>query len=310
VSTLPHEFAIIDWFRNCMATSSMPRLELGIGDDTAVVAFPDPVHALFAVDVLLEGVHFTVSDTTPEAIGRKALAVNLSDIAAMAGRPIAAVVGVALNRQHGFDFAKQLLRGMHQVAEEFGVVIAGGDTNIWDGPLVVSVSVLGEATHRGAVRRNGAKVGDWVLVTGGLGGSRAGKHLNFRPRVDEALTLHERVELHAMIDISDGLCADLAHILEESHVAAILNQTAIPLSEAAHAANDDRCALDHALGDGEDFELLFTVSPQDGNTLLQSPPFSLPITHIGEIVEGQDCQLRTDSGELSPLAPEGWQHQF
>ncbi len=128
--------------------------------------------------------------TALPAIGRKCLGVNLSDIAAMAGRPVAAVVSVALPRARAAEIAMGLHAGIEALAREFDVALAGGDTNAWDGPLVVSVTVLGEATGRGPVRRSGAVVGDVVLVTGPLGGSLLGRHLDPRPRVREALALH------------------------------------------------------------------------------------------------------------------------
>src|SRR5206468_7502412 len=126
-------------------------------------------------------------DATASRIGRKAMAVNLSDIAAMAGRPLTALVGVALPRSRGFEFARELHEGLQSLADEFGVAIIGGDTNTWDGPLVVSVTIIGEATERVPVCRSRAKPGDWLFVTGTLGGSILGKHLTFTPRVREAL---------------------------------------------------------------------------------------------------------------------------
>lgn len=304
-----HEFALIDWIRHHVAKHD--RLTLGIGDDAAVLRFPEPADCLITTDMLMDGVDFRVREAPPERIGRKALAVNLSDIAAMAGRPLAAVVAVALPRRGGMELGQGLHTGIQKLADEFGVALAGGDTNSWEGPLVVSVTVLGEATARGAVRRSGAQVGDWIMMTGRLGGSLSGHHFDFTPRIAEALALHEAVALHAMIDISDGLAADLEHILDESRVGAVLDSAAIPISDAAVAtAVDGRSPLDHALGDGEDFELLFAVSPDDGRKLLAAPPFATPITHIGEIITGRACQLRAPDGSLAPLIASGWRHWF
>src|SRR5437868_4064648 len=177
--------------------------------------------------MLMEGVDFTIPPATPQQIGWKSLAVNLSDIAAMAGQPVACVVSVSLPRQNGFALGQDLMEGIVQCADQFGVAIAGGDTNTWDGPLVISITVLGEPTSKGPVLRSGAGPGDWIMATGSFGGSIAGKHLNFTPRVNEALVLHETAALHAMIDVSDGLAADLWHILDESCVGAILDAGAI-----------------------------------------------------------------------------------
>ena len=156
--------------------------------------------------------------------------MNLSDIAAMAGVPRAAVVAVALPRADAVAVAQGLHAGMRELAERFGVDLVGGDTNAWDGPLVISVTVLGEATARGAVRRAGARPGDVILVTGPLGGSLfAGRHLRPEPRIAEALALHEAVPIHALIDISDGLSSDLGHILDESGgLGAVLDAAADP----------------------------------------------------------------------------------
>lgn len=303
-----HEFAYIDWLRE--RGRAHPRLTLGIGDDAAVWRFPQPADSLLAVDMLMEGTDFTFPEVTPRQAGRKALAVNLSDLAAMAGRPLAALASVAFPRRYGVEFARDLHCGLQELADEFDVALAGGDTNIWDGPLVVSVTVVGEATERGPVRRSGARAGDWILVTGTFGGSIGGHHYSFRPRVVEALALHATVALHAMIDVSDGLAADLYHILDESRVGAIVHEEAIPISQAAQEAGDARSPLDHALGDGEDFELIFTVSPEDGRRLLREPPFETPLSRIGEIVAGGGAELVTPAGERRPLPRAGWEHSF
>lgn len=322
VSSLRDEFSLIDWVRRHVAAH--PRVTLGIGDDAAVLRFPQPTDCLVTVDMLMEGTDFLLPSTkipstfpaspslfaTPQQIGYKSLAVNLSDIAAMAGKPLAAVVAVALPLRGGFELAQGIHEGMQPLAAQFGVALAGGDTNTWDGPLVISVTVMGEATGSGPVKRSGAKPGDWVMATGSFGGSITGRHLSLTPRVEEALALHRTVELHSMIDVSDGLAADLRHILEESHVGAILDETSIPICAAARQLTDGRSPLEHALGDGEDFELLFTVSPTDGARLLSQPPFKTPLSHIGEISSGSDYLLRDASGKITPLPVLGWKHGF
>jgi thiamine-monophosphate kinase len=265
---------------------------------------------LVTVDMLMEGTDFLIPPATGEQIGRKSLAVNLSDIAAMAGKPVACVVSVALPKRGGRSLGRELYAGLRSLAEQFNVALAGGDTNTWDGPLVVSITVFGDPTGTGPVLRSGARPGDWIMATGSFGGSIAGKHFDFTPRVDEALALHRSASLHSMIDVSDGLAADLRHILEESKVGAVLDAKAIPISEAAIRMNDGKTPLEHALGDGEDFELLFTVSPEDGQRLLAAPPFSTPLTHLGEIVSGSECLLRRPTGSLEPLPRVGWTHRF
>src|SRR5439155_7066663 len=238
-----------------------------------------------------------------------ALAVNLSDIAAMAGRPVAAVVSVGLPRQGGRALAEELYRGIREIADAFGTAIVGGDTNSWDGPLVISITILGEATARGPVLRSGARPGDWLLVTGPLGGSILGKHLDFTPRVREALRLHAAADLHAMIDVSDGLAADVAHICQESRCGAVLHAPSIPVSEDARRMGDNISPLEHALGDGEDFELVCAVTPDDGRRLLQTQPVpGVTLSHIGECV-AQGLWLEED-GQRRPLEPCGYVHRL
>lgn len=304
------EFRLIESFRT--AIGKTPHVLTGIGDDTAVVRSSDG-DVLLAADMLLEGVHFDLSKATPCQVGRKALAVNLSDVAAMAGRPKYALVSLALPHQlsekHDKRFAEQLFKGLHALADDFDTAIVGGDTNSWDGPVVINVAIVGEVPYEKAITRSGANPGDWIFVTGSLGGSIVGHHLDFTPRINEALALHKACRLTSMIDISDGLVADLYHILEESHVGASLDAAAIPISDAAAAANDERIPLEHALGDGEDFEMLFTVSPEDGQRLTSDNPLAIPLSHIGEIVAGDACRLREESAGETTLPRLGWSHR-
>jgi thiamine-monophosphate kinase len=299
------EFAFIDWLRR--RTPSAGRVLLGPGDDAALLAWPGGPGCLVTSDMLLEGSCFLLAEAGPRRVGRKAMAVNLSDIAAMAGVPVAAVVSVGLPRRGGRALAEELYLGLREVADAFDTAIVGGDTNSWDGPLVINVTVLGEATPRGAVRRAGARVGDRLLVTGPLGGSILGKHLDFTPRVREALRLHEVVLLHAMIDVSDGLAADVAHLCEESGVGAVLRAEAIPIADAAHRLKDGRPPLEHALGDGEDFELVFAVAPTDACHLLDTQPVpGVTLVEIGECV-AEGLWLEQD-GQRRPLPPTGYVH--
>src|SRR5262245_176917 len=299
------EFDYIHWLRR--QTPGDSRVRLGPGDDTAVLALTPGAPCLVTTDMLLEGSCFRLAEAGPRRVGRKAMAVNLSDIAAMAGRPVAAVVSVGLPRQGGRALAEELYRGLREVADAFATALAGGDTNSWDGPLVISVTVLGEATSRGPVRRSGARPGDWLLVTGPFGGSIRGKHLDFTPRVREALRLHEAADLHAMIDVSDGLAADVHHLCEESRCGAVLRAEAIPITAAARAMNDGRSPLEHALGDGEDFELVFAVAPDEGSALLAAQPVpGVTLACVGECV-AQGLWLE-EGGVRRPLEPHGYVH--
>ena len=183
-----------------------------------------------------DGVDFRLAKDDPRLIGRKALAVNLSDLAAMASQPIAAVIAIALPRVGigsltPLDLAKQLYEGLLPLAAEFDVALAGGDTNTHDGPLVISITALGTLTDRGPLTRRGGQPGDKLLVTGSLGGSILRHHFNFTPRIREAILLHERYELHAGMDISDGLALDLSRLADESGCGAVIRTDQLPISD-------------------------------------------------------------------------------
>ena len=318
------EFPFIDWIRQRVV--DRPPVWLGIGDDAAILA-PSDKPLLVTTDMLMEGTDFTFPETTPSLAGRKSLAVNLSDIAAMGGIPTAAFVSVALPRARGLAFAEAFYEGLLALADEFGVTVAGGDTNTWDQPLAVNVTLLGTPAGPSAITRSGARPGDRIFVTGELGHSIHGHHLTFTPRIAASQQLLELVNVHAMIDISDGLAADLHHILSASGVGAVLDAEAIPLrslQEAPEAASHIQSntpeadalrsqipeALWHACADGEDFELLFTVSPDDARRLEQLWAGPTPLTSIGEITMGQTCLLRFPDGKLLDLPPLGWQHRL
>jgi thiamine-monophosphate kinase len=300
---MPGEFEYIAWLR--ARTPADARVRIGPGDDCAALA-PSTFPLLVTTDMLMDGTDFILEEVGPRRAGRKAMAANLSDIAAMAGIPTAAVVSVALPR--GGDMARELYLGLRDVADAFAVALVGGDTNSWDGKLAISVTALGEATRRGPVTRAGAKPGDWLFVTGPLGGSILGHHLDFTPRVREALALHGTVNLHAMIDISDGLAADVNHICTESQCGAVLHADAIPIADDARelSRTSGQSPLQHALGDGEDFELVFAVSPDEGAKLLREPPVP-GLAKIGVCVESG---LWLEEGAArKPLSPTGWVHE-
>ncbi|ODT99643.1 MAG: thiamine-monophosphate kinase [Planctomycetes bacterium SCN 63-9] len=307
------EFDLIAWIRDRERnrSSSTGFTRLGIGDDCAAVIPAAGVELLVTTDMLMDGRHFRLNEDGGEAVGYKALGVNISDIAAMAGIPRAAVVAVALPKSGGVEVARGLHAGMSQLAERFRIDLIGGDTNAWDGPLVISVTLFGEATDRGAVRRSGARPGDAILVTGPLGGSILGRHLRPEPRVDEALALHVAAPLHALIDISDGLSSDLGHILEESgNLGATLDASAIPIHDDARllSQRDGRTPLEHALNDGEDFELCVVVAPRDADRLIADFAHSMHLVRVGEITKEPGLRLRDLDGRVSSLNPGGFDH--
>ncbi len=251
------EFGLIDALKRYAPLSK--RVIRGIGDDTAVLAYTKDKYQLFTTDMMAEGVHFT-RRMKPQAIGYKALACNISDIAAMGGVPTFAVISIGLPKNVPVKFVEDLYKGMQAVAHEFGVSIVGGDT-IKSDKIVINVALLGEVEQKNLVTRDEAQKGDWVFVTGPLGGSlKSGKHLTFTPRVDQARFLVKHYKPSAMMDISDGLAGDLNHILKASNVGVCLDETLIPRYKTV--------TIEQALSDGEDFELLFTLESEKAAKLL------------------------------------------
>ena len=293
---------------------SHPLLRVGIGDDAAVLKMAGADECVVTVDMLMDGVDFDLTTADPQRVGRKSLAVNLSDLAAMASRPLACVVALALPRSGGMDLARALYEGMLPLAERYQLAIAGGDTNSWDAPLAISVTLLGTVTSTGPLRRCGARPGDRIVVTGAFGGSILGRHFDFEPRMEEAILLAERYELHAGIDVSDGLSLDLARLCQESGCGALLETSAIPISADAHRLAAERAdgptPLAHALGDGEDFELILAVAPSDVRRMLADQPLGVPLTAIGHFVSEPGLWHVAENGNRLPLVPCGFQHDF
>jgi thiamine-monophosphate kinase len=286
----------------------------GAGDDCAVLDFglSDKLF-LFKTDAVVEGVHFEKA-TPPEKIGRKALARCLSDIAAMAGTPAAAVVTIGLPETFKPEAIEKIYGGMSDLAKRRGVAIVGGETTVNPECLFISVALLGTVGRGKQILRSTAQAGDAIFVTGELGGSSAGKHLDFEPRLAEAHWLAENFRVHAMIDLSDGLAGDLRRMLDTSGVGAELFKPAIPISRAAkESARGNpftKTALTAALTDGEDFELLFTVAAGDAVKLLEAwrKQFSkLRLSCIGKINPGAGVTLRDKDG-VQPLTAHGYVH--
>jgi thiamine-monophosphate kinase len=307
-----NEFELIQRLTHSLPTN--PSVVVGAGDDCAVldVGMPDRL-LLFKTDAVVEGVHFT-PQTPPEKVGHKALGRCLSDIAAMAGTPTAALVTIGLPGAFKPEAVEAIYAGLNALARRHQVAVVGGETTSNPSGVFISVALLGWVPRGKGVLRSGAEVGDAIFVTGELGGSLAGKHLDFEPRLAEARWLAQQFSLHAMLDVSDGLAGDLRHILTASRVGAELLSTAIPISrEARRAAKVGSAAkppMLAALSDGEDFELLFTVAGRDAVPVLnawkkQFP--SLALTCIGRIKEGEGIILRDKQG-VRPLTAHGFVH--
>jgi thiamine-monophosphate kinase len=306
------ESDFLTWLRHRLPAHATGPL--GLTDDAALLELRSSDRVLVSADMLMDGVDFVVGQCDPLMIGRKALAVNLSDMAAMAAQPRAALVSLALPRQHGRPLAEAIFEGLLPLAEEYEVRLAGGDTNSWNGPLVIDITVIGEATDRGPLLRSRALPGDEILATGSFGGSILGRHFSFSPRVREALMLHRDFELHAAIDVSDGLALDLSRLAHESGCGAVLRTDQVPLSPAATQLADQNpaagSALDHALSDGEDFELLIAATPSEVQRILASRPVSVPLARIGRLIEKQGLWQESAASEMKPLAPAGYLHQL
>jgi thiamine-monophosphate kinase len=307
-----NEFELISRLTRSLPTN--PSVVVGPGDDCAVldVGLTDRL-LLFKTDAVVESIHFT-HDTAPEKIGHKALGRCLSDIAAMAGTPGAALVTIALPRTFEPAFVEAIYAGMNELARRHGVAIVGGETTTNPAGTLISVALLGFIPRGKGILRSGAEAGDAIFVTGELGGSMAGKHLEFEPRLAEARWLAQNFRVHAMLDVSDGLAGDLRHILSASRVGAELNTASIPISRearrAAKASSSAKPALLAALSDGEDFELLFTVASRDAVPLLDAwrKEFpKLPLTCIGKIKASEGITIRDKQG-VRPLTAHGYMH--
>ena len=300
------EQSFIAWAKQ--RASKLPKVTLGIGDDAAILDHLS-AGAVVTTDSLCEGTHFRLAECGPRLVGRKLAGVNLSDLAAMAADPVALFLSVCLPRTNASKIATEVFEGVFELASQYQVAIAGGDTNVWDGPLVVHMTAIGSSPPKGAWTRAGAKVGDAIIVTGSLGGSLRGKHLHFDPRVSLAQKLRDSTTVHAATDISDGLGIDLLSICAPSGCGARLDLDRIPISHDARELSNESGlpALDHALGDGEDFELLLAIPAEEAARL---PPEidGIPLTKIGEFASRTG--LWTKSGaNWKQVPPRGYVHR-
>jgi thiamine-monophosphate kinase len=297
---MPAEFDFVDWIRAEHTSSEL--VPVPQGDDLAVIKWEGEDLLLVGSDQVLDGVHFDSKVHSPREIGRKVMNRNLSDCAAMACLPAVAVTTAALPHGIGLEYAKELYLGLREAAKRFDCAIVGGDTASWEGKLGLTVTILGRSAGIKPITRSGAKAGDEVYVTGPLGGSILGRHMTFEPRIVLARQLAATGKVTAMIDISDGLSRDLAHICLQSGVVAIINAASVPIHSDANALSerDGRAPLDHALNDGEDHELLLT-----GRFLGQEAS----LIKIGKVTVEPDILISTAEG-VRPLEPRGWEHQL
>lgn len=290
------EFGLIERIKRYIKTDS--SVIKGIGDDCAVIKFDKDKYLLFTCDMLIEGVDFTHGDS-PYLIGRKALGMSISDIASCGGFPRYILVSLGIPKGASVELVDEIYKGINALAREYNINVVGGDVSRAT-RLTLDVSMLGFVGKKNLVLRNGAKLGDIIFVTGELGGSIFGRHLRFTPRLKEARFLVENFKINSMIDVSDGLVQDLSHILEASNAGAVIYEELIPVSKQARSLAD-------ALHMGEDFELLFTMSPKEAKRLgFKRLAIFKP---IGEILDKKyGLRLVSKRGREKPVERKGFRH--
>jgi len=292
---------------------AQPPVSLGIGDDGSVLQLAANTQLVTVTDMLLDGVHFKLAEIDPALVGRKAVAVNLSDLAAMAAVPVAAFISLAIPRSQSEStpgWLERLYDGIEELARRYCFTVAGGDTNAWDGPFAINVCLLGTALSPRIPLRSDARPGDLLFVTGRLGGSlSSGRHLRFEPRFDAIRWLIDNVALHALMDISDGIATDLPRMMGASGTGAVILEDSIPIHADVCDSLPVAARLQAALCDGEDFELLFSIPPEAKEKLLAAPQH-LCCMQIGYVTENRTILLEDSSGHARPLPPGGWQHRI
>jgi len=295
------EFGLIEVIKKLAKVDS--SVIKGIGDDAAILRFSKDRYLILTSDMLIEDVHFKRT-ARPFDIGHKALACSISDIASMGGIPKHAIVSVGLPLSLSVGFVRNLYKGIISTAKKFKINIVGGDTNR-SSKIIIDVAILGEVKKKDLVLRSKAKSRDEIFVTGKLGGSaKTKKHLKFKPRLKESRFLIRSYRINSMIDISDGLSQDLGHILKESKKGAIVYEQAIPKDKGA--------SLKDALYNGEDYELLFTLSKRQANKLVQDihrKKIKFPVSKIGIITKSRNKIIFIDTNKNKRLLkPKGFRH--
>jgi len=326
------EFALIERLQRFLQPPSGSQIIKSIGDDCAVLQPAADADLIVTTDSQEEGVHYRLDWSTPEDIGWRCLAINVSDIAAMAGRPLGAVVALSLPADLDVAFVDGLYTGMQALAQDMACPIIGGNMTKTTGRISVTITVLGEVPRGQAVYRSGAQPGDAIWVTGTLGGAKAGLEALLhpeavrdtpaahalacyrrpQPRLPEALFLRQRAALHSLLDLSDGLSGDLRHICEASGVAAQIEAEAVPMHDdtrrIAQALNAD--PLSYALHGGEDFELCFTALPGSIEAIQADfeQQFNRSLTRVGAIQHGEGVTLAQPDGSMAALPSRGYDH--
>ena len=275
------------------------RVKIGPGDDCAVVKFGKRWQ-LLKTDCIVESIHFS-KESPAIWVGWKALCRAISDVAAMGGKPMDALVTIAVAPQVRLRWLRGVYSGLRKAAQRYGVNLVGGETSRSPGPAFISVALTGMVEKRRALLRSGGKPDDFLYVTGQLGGSIRGKHLRFEPRLAEALWLADHFAINAMIDLSDGLGSDLPRLAKASSTGFEIDRERLPLSKG--------CSIEQAISDGEDYELLFAVPPEMVPTLEErwNKKFpTLALTQIGRLIEPNLQELGASG--FDQLTDSGYDH--
>ncbi len=329
ISDFGGENAVINLIREKYGAAAGGELALAIGDDAALIDFGDKL-LIVTTDLLVENTHFRMDINEPYLVGWKSAAVNISDVAAMGGEPTYSFVSIGLPDVE-VGVVESIYQGLSDANAAFGSVIAGGDTVGSDAGIVINVTQLGLVERHNVARRDGARVGDAIIVTNTLGDSLAGlqlllklgladarrasafcveRHLKPEPRVPEAQAAIKTGKVHSMMDLSDGLSSDLPRLCAASGVGARVRAGDLPLSSDLHiaAARLDADPVALAAAGGEDYELLITCDPADISVLTEAIESTGSTARaIGEIVEETGITLVSPNGEQGPM-PSGWQH--
>lgn len=327
------EFGLIDRIQKILPQIKHPDVLLGIGDDTAVIRYDENRNLLITCDIQVEDQHFRLKNITSYQSGRRAMAVNLSDIAAMGGKPTFALVSLGFPKSFPLSSFDDLFQGMRDQLSDFNAIIIGGNLSNTAANLIIDITMIGEVPASQFLTRSGARAGDRIFVTGTLGASGAGfyvlekyginypekfstmveAHLQPIPRVKVGQLISQSGIATAMIDISDGIASDLNHICKMSNVGAEIYQTKLPMPTNINEIESiaGKSELDLALHSGEDYELLFTVKPETSRSMIEliSKETKVSITEIGSILpQEKGYYLIAPSGNQVHIQPKGWDH--
>lgn len=295
------EQSFLAWLKG--RVRELPSVTVGIGDDAAILETPAESQLVASTDTIIDQVDFVLGEHSLRDIGYKALTINLSDIAAMGGTATAALVNLSLPNRRATETAAGVYEGILEAAQQYHISIAGGDLSVYDGPLSISITMLGNVPRGGAWLRSGAQEGDALIVSGGLGGSLLGRHLRPVPRLELAQQLRGLVTVHAAMDISDGFSLDLDRLCAASGVGAEIETDRIPIHPDAvtRAEQTGRRPLEHALGDGEDFELILALADDDWKRLSEERA-DLGLVRVGTFIGRTGLWSRGERGLQRMLA--------